>query len=265
MKNTIETPLDIKVLNHVSTCLFILFGCLVITGMIAWYILISSANLKKIIINGDLTHHSALSIRVNIIPSIKGNFFTINLSDTKSVFERLPWISSASVKRVFPNQIEVHLKEHEPMATWGARDDLKMINTEGLIFDVSTDDEEYEKLPQLIGPEGQSGMMLEVYSKLNTILVPLKVKLTRVELSSRGSWTAIIEGGAQLELGRGSIDIIAERIKKFADTVGSVTSNFNKNMTALQYADLRHVNGYALKMNGITTIDHNAINLNTKN
>lgn len=94
--------------------------------------------------------------------------------------------------------------------------------------------------------------------------MPLKVKLVKIELNSRGSWTAMLEGGAQFELGRGSIDSIAERIKQFTGTIGIVASNFNKNVTALQYADLRHVDGYALKMNGITTIDHNAINLAAK-
>lgn len=264
MKNSIEMPFDVKMLNCVSAFLFILFGFFVITGFIAWYISTASINLKKIIIRGDLIHHSISSFRVNIIPTIKGNFFTINLSNTRLTFESLPWIRNATVKRVFPNQIEIHLQEHKPLAIWGVRDDFKMINADGVIFDSSADDDEYDKLPQFIGPEGQSGMMLDVYSKLNTILTPLKVKLVKIELSSRGSWTAMLDGGAQLELGRGSIDIIAERMRQFVGTLGIVASNFNKNVTALQYADLRHANGYALKMNGITTIDHNMINLTAK-
>lgn len=264
MKNSIKMPFDVIMLNYVSAFLFILSGCLAVAGFIAWYILTSSINLKKIIIRGDLIHHSTSSFRGNIIPNIKGNFFTINLNNTRLAFESLPWIRNAAVKRVFPNQIEIHLQEHMPLAIWGVRDDFKMINADGVIFDSSTDDDEYDKLPQFIGPEGQSGLMLDGYSKLNTILTPLKVKLVKIELSSRGSWTVILEGGAKLELGRGSIDIIAERIKQFVDTFGIVASNFNKNVTALQYADLRHANGYALKMNGITTIDHGAINLTAK-
>lgn len=264
MKNLIEIPSDVKILNYISSSIFILLGCLVIVGCIAGYILASSVNLKKIIINGEFTHHSVSSFRVNIIPSIRGNFFSINLNNTRMAFEMLPWIRSATVKRVFPNQIEIYLQEHKPVAVWGMRDDFKMINAEGVIFDSSTDDDEYDKLPQFIGPERQSRLMLDVYIRLNTILAPLKVKLVKIELSSRGSWTAMLEGGAQLELGRGSIEIIAERIKHFTGTLGVVAANFNKNVTALQYADLRHANGYALKMNGVTTIDHSTINLAAK-
>lgn len=264
MKNSIEIPFDVKLLNFVSAFLFVIFGCFVITGFGVWYILTSPIYLRKIAIHGDLVHHNVTSFRTNIIPALKGNFFTISLNDTRLAFESLPWIHKATVKRVFPNQIDVHLQEHKPVAIWGLHDDFKMINADGVIFDSSADDDEYDKLPQFIGPEGQSGLMLDVYSKLNTILTPLKVKLVKIELSSRGSWTARLEGGAQLELGRGSIDVIAERIKQFTGTLGTVTSNFNKNVTALQYADLRHVNGYALKMNGITTTDHSAINLTAK-
>lgn len=264
MKNLIETPFDVKVLNFFSTLLLVLFGCLAITSFLAWYISNSSINLNKIIIRGDLIHHNVTSFRVNIIPNLKGNFLTISLNNTQQAFESLPWIHNAIVKRVFPNQIEIYLQEHKPVAIWGMRDDLKMVNADGVIFDSSMDDDEYEKLPQFIGPEGQSGLMLSVYLKLNTILRPLKVKLVKIELSSRGSWTAMLDSGAQLELGRGSIDIITERIKQFTETLGIVVSNFNKNVTALQYADLRHANGYALKMNGITTIDLGAINLTAK-
>lgn len=264
MKNPIETPLDIKVLNYISAFLFILFGCFVITGFVVWHLLTSSMNLKRIVIRGDLVHHNASSVRSNILPNIKGNFFTINLNNTRLAFESLPWIRNATVKRVFPNQIEIYLQEYKPVAIWGIRDDFKMINADGVVFDSSMEDDEYEKLPQFIGPEGQSSLMLNVYSKLNTILMPLKVKLVKIELSPRGSWVAMLEGGAQLELGRGSIDIIAERMRQFAGTLNIVASGFNKNVTALQYADLRHANGYALKMSGITTTDHSAINLTAK-
>ena len=264
MKNSIKIPFDVKALNFFSTFLFVLFGFFAITGFVIWHILNSSINLKKIVIRGDLIHHNISSFRANIIPNLKGNFFTISLNSTRLAFESLPWIHNATVKRVFPNQIEIYLQEHKPVAIWGIRDDFKMINADGMIFDSGTDDDEYDKLPQFIGPEGQSGLMLDVYSKLNTILTPLKVKLVKIKLSSRGSWTVTLEGGAQLELGRGSIDIVAERIKQFTETLSIVTSNFNKNVTALQYADLRHANGYALKMNGITTVDYGAINLTSK-
>lgn len=264
MKNSITPPFDVKALNYLSTFFFTIFGCLIVINFVTFYMANSPINLKKIIIHGDLRHQNTSSVRANVIPGIRGNFFTINLNDTQLAFESLPWIRNAVVKRIFPNQLEIHLKEYRPVAVWGAQEDSKMISADGVVFDSSADDDEYEKLPQFIGSDEQSRLMLEVYTKLITILRPLKVKLVKIALSSRGSWTAVLEGGAQIELGRGSLDIITERMKQFADTFDMAASNFNKDITALQYADLRHADGYALRMNGVTTIDHSTNNKMTK-
>ena len=264
MKNLIVTSFDIKILNFISTLLFALFAGSIVVGFTIWYVFNSFINLEKIIIRGDSTHHSITSFRENIIPILRGNFFSINLNDTRLAFESLPWIYSVTVKRVFPNKIEIYLQEHKPVAIWGTRDGSMMINANGVIFNTSQDENEYDELPQFIGPESQSSLMLTVYMKLNTILLPLKVKLVKIELSSRGSWTAILDGGAKIELGRGSVEILAERAKQFIGTLDIIVANFNKDINALQYADLRHVNGYALRMNGITTIDLSAINLTAK-
>ena len=264
MKNFNEIPFDVKVFDYISTIIFTIVGLRLTMGLIFWYVLNSSVNLNKIIIHGDSIHNNMSSFRKNIIPEIQGNFYTIHLRNTQQAFESLPWIRSATIKRVFPNQIEVYIQEHKPFAIWGSRDDLKMINANGAIFDSTNEDDEFDKFPQFIGPQEQSHLMLSMYLKLNSILAPLKVKLTKIELSSRGSWTAMLDGGAQLELGRGSDDVILERMKKFVGTLNMVTGSYNKSTSALQHADLRHSDGYALKINGVTTLNHDSANLTVK-
>lgn len=264
MNNSIEVPADVKLLNSISAFLFFIFGFIIMLGIFTWYILLSPINLSKIVVRGDIMHHSASTFRSVVISNIKGNFYTISLNNTRLAFESLPWIRTALVKRVFPDQIEVYLQEHKPIAIWGQRNDDKMIDAEGVIFDSSENDGEYEKLPQFMGPDAQSNLILKMYQELNTVLTPLQVKLTKIELSPRGSWMVMLESGAQLELGRGSMDVIRERVTLFAGTVGMATTNLNKNVMALQYADLRHANGYALKINGITTLEQSAPTLTAK-
>jgi cell division protein FtsQ len=264
MNNSIEVPADVKLLNSISAFLFIIFGFIIMLGIFTWYILLSSINLSKIVVRGDIMHHSASTFRSAVVPNIKGNFYTISLNNTRLAFESLPWIRTALVKRVFPDQIEVYLQEHKPIAIWGQRNDDKMIDAEGVIFDSSENDGEYEKLPQFMGSDAQSNLILKMYQELNTVLMPLQVKLTKIELSPRGSWMVMLESGAQLELGRGSMEVIRERVTLFAGTVGMATTNLNKNVMALQYADLRHANGYALKINGITTLEQSAPTLTAK-
>lgn len=253
MPNPTEIPFDIKALTWLGTFLYGFFILMVLLGSMILLVMNASHSLRGITIHGDIFHHSASSLRTNIVPSLKGNFYTIDLNSAKNAFETLPWISKASVKRVFPQRIEVILKEHKAIAAWGTRDDSKMVSNSGLVFDSGIDDEESESLPQFIGPDGQSELMLNMYRHLVPILEALNVKLLKLELSARGGWRVVLDGGAIIELGRGSVDIVSDRVKRFSYTLGQVVSIFNRNSSALQYADLRHSDGFALRLNGVTT------------
>lgn len=256
MSNPTDIPFDIKALTWLGTFLYGFFILMLLIGSIILLAMNASHNLRGIIMRGDIVHHSATSLRTNIVPILNGNFYTIDLNNAKNAFEMLPWISKASVKRVFPQSIEVILKEHKAVAAWGTRDDSKMVSNSGLVFDSGVDDEESESLPQFIGPDGQSELMLNMYHHLVPKLEPLNVKLSKLELSARGSWRVVLEGGAIIELGRGAVDVVSDRVKRFSYTLGKVVSLFNKNSNALQYADLRHSDGFAMRLNGVTTSGH---------
>lgn len=256
MASSEEKPFDIQVLNWMSAFLYGFFILLVVLGLFIYFVESASLNLRGIIIRGDVYHHNVTSLRNTVVPNLKGNFYTINLSKSKSAFESLPWISKASVKRVFPHQIEVVLQEHRAVAAWGARNDSKMVNNAGLIFDAGLDDEETEGLPQFIGPDDQSELVLNMYRHLIPLLEPLRVKLVKLELSARGSWRVVLEGGALIELGRGPVDTVTERVQRLTHTLEQVVSKFNRNSNALQYADLRHSDGYALKLYGVSTVSY---------
>ena len=121
------------------------------------------------------------------------NLYSINLKKTKQIFESTPWISHAVVKRVYPNEVEVTLREYKSKAIWGAREDMKLVDDTGKIFEVGADDDEYESLPQLIGPEGQSKLMLDMYKDVSNALQPLRATVQNLELNARGSWIATLE------------------------------------------------------------------------
>ena len=51
--------------------------------------------------------------------------------------------------------------------------------------------------------------------------------------------------------GRGSGDEVLARTERFIATVTQVTSRYQR---PLEYADLRHNDGYAVRLKGITTV-----------
>ena len=61
-----------------------------------------------------------------------------------------------------------------------------------------------------------------------------------------------LDSGAQVELGRGTDDEVVARTERFAATLPQVTGRFQR---PLEYADLRHQDGYAVRLTGITTVN----------
>ena len=55
---------------------------------------------------------------------------------------------------------------------------------------------------------------------------------------------------AVVELGRGSDDDVLARAARFVATVEQVTSRYHR---PLEYADLRHADGYAVRLKGVST------------
>ena len=79
--------------------------------------------------------------------------------------------------------------------------------------------------------------------------------IEQIELTPRGSWRVLLQGGAQLELGRGTEAELGANVQRFLRTLSQVTSRYGRTPTALLAADLRHKDGYALRLRGVSTID----------
>lgn len=83
----------------------------------------------------------------------------------------------------------------------------------------------------------------------------MDLQIEVLELSPRGSWRVETQTGAQIELGRGTQEEIGQRLQLFWRTLSQVTSRYGRTPTSLEAADLRHVDGYALRLKGVKTVE----------
>jgi cell division protein FtsQ len=152
---------------------------------------------------------------------------------------------------VWPDTLAVRLAEHEAVALWSADDgNDRLVNAQGEVFEANVGDVEDEGLPAFSGPEGSSAAMLAMYRLLQPRLAALDAGIDTLRLSRRGSWRVELDTGAVIELGRGDETEIAARTDRFVRTLAQVSDRFQR---PLEYADLRHVDGYAVRLKGITT------------
>jgi cell division protein FtsQ len=79
--------------------------------------------------------------------------------------------------------------------------------------------------------------------------------LDTLALTDRGSWRAKLGQGAVIELGRGSVEDVLPRMQRLSKTVTQVTQRLGRKVSAMESVDLRHDNGYALRLRGVSTQD----------
>ncbi len=253
-------PMDVRLMNATATLLFAACGVLAV-GAVAWWAVRHPAfALGRITVVGDVAHNSAATLRANVAPRVAGNFFTVDLRAARQAFLQVPWVRDATVRREFPNRLKVILQEHRPAAYWGAEGDTTLVNTFGEVFEANPGDvdAEHERLPRLAGPQDQAAQVLAMYRQLAPLFEPLELEVDALTLTGRGSWQAQLDTGAQVELGRGTDEEVLARARRFVDTLTQAASRFGRKPEALVAADLRHADGYAIRLRGVSTVSADA-------
>ena len=217
--------------------------------------------IRAITVEGDVNRNSAASLRANALPRMSGSFLSMNLQQTRAAFEAVPWVRHATVQRLWPARLQVTLEEHQPAAYWETKPEgadaesdatveRLLVNDHGEVFQANLGDVEDEDLPVLSGPDKSSAHMLKLWQQLQTQTARLEDSISRLDLSGRGSWRATLEKGTVIELGRGTDAEVLARYTQYVSSITQVSARFH---TAVLSADLRHVDGYAVRLRGIST------------
>lgn len=252
-KQAPSVPVDVRLMHITATVLFVACGLLLAAALGWWALRHPVFAIGGIVVHGDVSHNSAATLRASVAPRLAGNFFTVDLQKAREAFEAVPWVRQAIVKRQFPNRLRVELQEHEPQAFWGGDSESRLVNTFGEVFDANPGDVEQDDMPRLVGPEGSAAQVLAMYRGLKPLLERLELGIEQVVLSGRGGWSLHLDSGATVELGRGTTEEVLARSQRFAQTLMQVTAKYGRRPEALVTADLRHTDGYAVKLRGVTT------------
>jgi cell division protein FtsQ len=242
-------PGDIRLMNATANVLMALGVAALVAMALVWLARQPVFALKGVLIEGDVARNSVSTIRANAAPHLSGTFLTMDLTTARRAFESVPWVREAQVRRIWPNRIAVRLVEYQPVALWG-HDADKLVDRHGDVFEANIGDVEDDNLPTLDGPDGGAPHMLALMARLAPVFEPLGGHVDTLTMSGRGSWHVALDNGAEIELGRGSDDEVLARTQRFVATLTQVTSHFQR---PLESADLRHRDGYAVRLKGITT------------
>jgi cell division protein FtsQ len=253
--DTAPVPMDVRLMNIVAIALGAA-AFVVGLGLAArWALGQPVFSISKIVIDGDTSHHNALTLKANVGGRISGNFFTLDLAQARGVFESVPWVRKATVRREFPNRLRVTLEEHRGMGFWGAASESRMVNSLGEVFEANAGDAEAEELPRLVGADGSSQELLTMYRALSKTLQAANVTIEQLELSARNGWRIQLDSGTQIELGRGTAAEVMARVDQLLVTQKQVLASYQRiGWDRVESVDLRHAGGYAIRINGVSTM-----------
>ena len=201
-----------------------------------WLLRSSLFPLRVVEVRSTLKLASAAELEAVLARSAAGNFFAARIDEVRAAAEQVPWVRRASVRRVWPDRLEVTIEEHVALARWGAEG---LVNVQGERFAAASDAE----LPLFIGPPGTEGEIARRYSRFAELLAPLGSPLERVVLSGRHGWQLRLANGMQITLGR-DVDAADDRLARFVEAYGR-----GGNVRA-DVVDLRYPNGFAVRTRG---------------
>lgn len=260
MSSPSPTPMDVKLMNLTALALFCAFALMLVGTALAWASGHPVFALRAITVTGDVSHHNALTLRANIAPRLSGTFFTLDIAAARRAFEAMPWVRRAQVHREFPNRLRVLLEEHVAVAYWGRESESRLVNRFGEVFEANLGEVEQDRLPRLNGPEGRAVQVLSMYQALQPRFETLDLALDQLDMTGHGAWRVRLDTDGVLELGAGSTAEVMARTERFLQTLTQVVSRYGRTPEALESADLRHEDGYAIRLRGVSTLVADAPN-----
>ncbi|MDD2926883.1 cell division protein FtsQ/DivIB [Rhodoferax sp.] len=255
MSSPAAMPIDIRLMNTLASALFVVAALLVLGALLGWGARLPAFAIKGVSVSGDVAHYNAITLRANVMPRLQGTFFTLDVNAARKVFETMPWVRQAIVRRDFPNRLKVQLQEHQAVAFWGPEGDSRLVNSFGEVFEANLGELEQEDLPRLNGPEGRSAQVLAMRQTLQPLFAPMDLVIDQLELTPRGGWRAQLDTGTVVELGSGDTPELTARIQRFLKTVTQVTARYQRRPEQLASVDLRHTDGYAIRLEGVSTLE----------
>jgi cell division protein FtsQ len=221
-----------QALRKLSNTLFGIAAVLLLFGALDYALHLPVFALRTVQLDAVPQRVDVADVKSVVRNELRGNFFTVDLEQTRRDFEKLPWVRKVDVRRHFPWQLDVKLEEQVALAHWNGS---QLVNTDGEVFDANT----AQALPSLSGPDGSAAAVAQRYTRFSEMLSALGQQIAKLSLSPRGAWQLRLQDGLRVELGREQME---QRLARF---VAVYPYSLGTMQQPTRYVDLRYRNGFA--------------------
>ncbi|HSR62192.1 MAG TPA: cell division protein FtsQ/DivIB [Gammaproteobacteria bacterium] len=218
-----------------------LLVALLVTAMLVWfgYYLLDPTTLpiRQVRVEGEFRHLSTTGLQDLVRNRVRGGFFNINVKAVRDAVLIEPWVKSVSVHRVWPDGLQVFVKEQIAAARWR---DSALLNRNGELFTPDKDTFP-DGLPLLSGPEGTHSLVMDRYLFLEEQMSRVGLSVRQLYMDDRRAWSLELGNGLSVVLGRKEFK---QRVTRFVEVI---PARFGEKLDEAVKIDMRYTNGFAVR------------------
>lgn len=190
---------------------------------------------QNIEIKGNLRFSTKEELQKDYNALLGQSLLTTSLVSIKSIALSPEWVESVEVRKVWPNTLQILVREYKPLAYWR---DGQMISTGAVV--ISPHAVPSMPLPRLYGPEDTSDLVLEQFGLISQVLSSTSLRIKILKLELRGAWDITFNNGVRVKLGR---EEILERLQRF---LAVYKSDLSGRIDQISSIDARYPHGVAV-------------------
>ena len=168
--------------------------------------------IERVTISGlSELHETEVLQAASITP--RGSLAFLDVAETRRLLEAEPLIREATVRKLYPGELSIELKEREAFALWQLDGEVSIISSDGTVIDKLRDGR-FAHLPLVVGPSANK--RVRDYVILLGEAGPLRNRIRGATLVSERRWTLKFDNGLDVRLPQDHADEAVRRLERLA-------------------------------------------------
>lgn len=127
-----------------------------------------------------------------------GSLLFLDVAAVRADVKALPLVAEATVRKLYPDRVEIAVKEREPYALWQQDGAIRVVSADGTVIDEHLRDKRYLKLPHVVGPGAR--LRVKDYAAILDGVPELRDQIRAGVLVSERRWTLKLVNGVDVKL-----------------------------------------------------------------
>ncbi len=191
--------------------------------------------LKVVRTDGKFRYMQRQDLEHAVADLTRGGFLTVDVAAIRDRARTLPWVDQVSVRRVWPDSLQLWVEEHVPLSRWQGK---AMLNVRGEVFRPKSGAVP-TGFPLLSGPDGSEKDLARYYMSVKIRLGSMGLAIKEMKMDERRAWSMKLNNGAVVRFGSKDLE---HRLARFYNIYPLLQADKRE----LKEVDLRYTNGFAV-------------------